>query len=182
MKFNFFDNSKLIIFIKHDSVEFYNQKAVLLFRIEFPKELVRHLEIADPKKFESFIADALKVSNLKEGRSIMVLSDELVFQKILPKNSLNSEKNEQEFLSSIPFDLKDLQLKKLIINKWQVYMAVNIHFCREIKKAINDLFPVEMVVPLSLFGEFDPKIPIGEDKIKQILKGSDLIRLGAINV
>lgn len=177
---NFFDDSKLIILLRRNTIEFFDQKAKSLAKIEFPKELVRQMEISDNKKFEFFLTESLMKYHLGSKSAVIVLANEIVFEKIMPIN--NSSQLEQEFIDMIPFSPQQIKVKKIIIHNWMVFLAINIYFCQEVKKALSNFFKIEAMVPLSIFGEFDNSYPIDQDKIKQMLGGSNLIKEGDFNV
>ncbi|OGM31177.1 hypothetical protein A2803_01735 [Candidatus Woesebacteria bacterium RIFCSPHIGHO2_01_FULL_44_21] len=85
-------------------------KAVLAL----PPEAVHNQEVTNPKLLEKIVAEFIVKNRLKGKKGDLILSDDVVYQKIVPIADAKSEEYEtQKFLDEVPFDNPNITLKKV---------------------------------------------------------------------
>ena len=101
---DFSKNHIAIFFIDKNKGIFFTSSEPKGIEIDFPKDILSHLEIIDKSKLEDFIHKFLEKNNIKPSRLFIVLGADTTFEKDITGISsfeLNSET--QKFLDIIPF-------------------------------------------------------------------------------
>src|SRR3989344_8995741 len=100
-------DQKIILFLKRDSLELYSTG----FdgpknRLVFPPDIVKYEEILDEAKFESLITSFLQKEIAANQKITILLSPDILFQKIISQKDKNLEETEfNKFKDEIPFDI-----------------------------------------------------------------------------
>lgn len=174
----FFDKSRLIIFLRRNSLEIYkgNEKTA---DVNYPANIIRYLEIVDVSAFEKFIIGILPQKG--QGQKIMIILDgDMVFQKIFPRASQAEEETEiQNFIKKIPFAVEQLAIKKIVNDKEFAIIAIT----RNLYQPILDIlgksgFQIEAVVSVSIFGDIESGQPLNQKGIWQKVNDNKLIEMG----
>lgn len=152
-----FGSSYALFYLKRQSLDVYSpgKSAVTL---SFPPESVMAGEILDTEKFRARLVDFLTVNKFTKRKSVVVLADELIFQKDI------AEKD--KLISEIPFAPEKIVSKSYSDKK--VVVCVN----GEIFKLLAEEMKVDFVVPQTLLG-----IPsVTMQNFRQILRNKRLLR------
>lgn len=168
-----FDKPPTVIFIKKNSLTFYLDQKEL--HLEFPVAVVKDADIANPSQYEKLVEEFLTANNIKKQKAILVLSEEIVFQKIIPftdQKMLDEEST--RFSEMIPVERENLREKTLqvdsnihlfALNKWLIEKLIEI-----LKK---QGWEITAAVPLTLFTE---EKALNADIIKKLIVNKQLIK------
>lgn len=168
-----FGNSKSIIYLKRNALEVYQEKADSpQNKLDFPKDVAQNDEIFNQAKFEALLLDFLGKTIVKGQETIIVLSDEVLFQKIIPA-SKDESAQVQKFYEEVPLDPQKI-VKKEIRQKDGLHLIVtNKSLFETIKNILAKLGHVtEMVIPATLLNLSQSQTLTGED-VGKILSGAE---------
>lgn len=108
-------SKKLIIYLRRNSLEVYRENAEgYLGRLEFTVDTAKDEEVINQAKFEETIFTFLNKLALKENKAIIVLSDDVLFQKTLPLSTGEEEQKQiDKFFEEVPFDPQKIAKKAI---------------------------------------------------------------------
>ena len=175
----FFTNNKTLIYIKRNTLEFFHGEEKL--ELVIPVAILQNLEIVDSENFEKLLRDFLLELKFKKQKTLIVLSDEVFFQKeVVSKDEKDLEIKYQTFKDSLPISLDKLVNKKIIIGEKVLFFAANKKLYQVIKAVLEEeSWEVNSVVPITLFRE---KLDLEDGELttsssSKILSSKDLIKL-----
>lgn len=191
-----FYNEKTILYLKSSSLDLYNDKNVDGAHLEIPKDCVDNLEVANTEKLKALLGEFFAKFELGGKTGILVLSDLVVFQKVLPlaevkkeeekepvkkdqpaETPVEDEKKTENFFESIPLDQKKLAKQELHLGDENILVATNKELYQTIVKQLDRIgFRVGAVVPAFLFKITPNKETLDIDDIKQIVRNQSLIK------
>ncbi len=148
----FGQSMKTILFLKSQSLEVYTAgKKVVL---NFPENIVKNQEVLDARLLSQIIADGIKQIPKKSGDAILILSNEVLYQKTVPNTDFNAEKFEiNKFLDEIPFENPNIAFIKIKDEANLSLFAANKPFFYEVKNLFTKFgFKLQAVVPAHLYG------------------------------
>lgn len=175
----FFEKPPVLIYIRRNSIELYFEKG--MEKIEFPAEILVNNEILDEEKYNKLVSEFIARFNLQAPKALIVLSDEIIFQKSFPlveADQLNILM--QKFNDTIPFDSEKIASKHILTGDELVVFATNKRLYGLIEQKISELrWKVLAVVPLTVFKE---KLQMEDEELngdlaKKILAHKQLIAL-----
>lgn len=174
----FLFNSGILILLKKDRLLLSHGK--ISKELIYTPGLVQNLEVLDVSAFEKFITQFLTQTGLKKEKVLIVLSDEIVFQKTIPIISGEQmEKMVQDFLGSIPFNPQKVSFKKIANESEMIVFSVNKDFYRSLQTVLENMgFVVSAVVPISVFKErltIEDEV-LSPSLVRKILSKKDLIK------
>ncbi|MBI2019936.1 LytR C-terminal domain-containing protein [Candidatus Daviesbacteria bacterium] len=172
-------NSKSLIFIKKEKLEFFMGK--IRDELIFPPSTVSNLEILNMEAFEKSVSDFLAKFKLKKNKLLIVLSEDMNFQKDLPKNlDEQLEVKVSEFLNTVPFEPGKIAFKKIEKGETVEMFAANRTFFKVIQKVATAAgAQILGIVPLSIFKEkYGLGTELDEGGAKKILSDKKLIIAG----
>lgn len=141
-----------VLFLTKNSLSLISSKFKDKINLEFPSDLVANLEITDPHKFEQLVSDFLSQVDLKGERVLIVLAEDILFQKNFtgPKDVLKEQIN--EFVSEIPFDSQKLKKVELQVKDGILVVAANNEMYQAVAEVVGNLGgDVEAVIPVTVF-------------------------------
>jgi hypothetical protein len=104
----FFNNPKAIILVSRQKVTITIPPQVIK-EIEIPISIVLYEEVIDTQNLQKLIADFLQEQQLKPQKALVLLADDLVYQKQIQLSERAQEKELfADFLAEIPFELPNL--------------------------------------------------------------------------
>lgn len=167
----FFNSLNSVIYLKSKSLQIYTDKALL--EIPFPSEIVKDQEIIDQKSLEELIIASISENKLSPKKSVLVLSDEVYYQKKLPKTDKEAEESEtNKFLDKLPFERPNLSIKKITSATEIILFASSKPFYYPIVNLFLSLgWKIEGVVPVEIYGIGNKPNLEGED-VANILKNT----------
>lgn len=174
----FFDNPKIIIYLKANCFQIYKQDKESGDAFDFPPEVVKNQEIFDTKKLKTLIDEYLNNLPDKKQKALLVLGEDIIYEKKLSVETEDLEHQIEDFFNKVPFDNFKL-IKKVIKEGNEVRLiAVN----KELFESIGDVFEdkgwtILGVVPISIFG-IESASALTQDEVSIILKSSDKIQKG----
>lgn len=172
-------DSKSLIFIKKEKLEIFTGK--IRDELIFPSSTISNLEVLNPPAFEKSINEFLIKFKLKKSKLVIVLSEDIYFQKELPKNlDEQTEVKVSEFLNTVPFEPAKIGFKKIEKGDSIELIAANRSVFKIVQKVAVDLGALVLAVtPLTIFKEkYGLGAEIDEGGAKKILSDQKLIVAG----
>lgn len=159
----FFGKPGLILYLKRNSLELY-KNGEKTADVTYPENCVNFLEIANPMLFGSFL---LRVLPPQGQNIIIVLSADMVFQKVFPRKTPAEEETEiQNFIEKIPFDLTKIEIKKIANDRQLAIVAITKNLYQPVKDILVKAgFTVDAVVPASIFGDVSEETSLNNKDI-----------------
>lgn len=153
-------------------------KAQTLQPLVFPDTILRHQEIVDKVKFEQLLKDYF--IKLPKDQAIIVLSNEMVFQKTITQTTeivLTDE--EEKFIATVPFAESSIQ-KVVIPAKSEVtFLATNSDIYQGIIGCLEQLdWQVHYVLPLTLFTKYIPGNEVSYSALAKASRDKGLLAKG----
>lgn len=169
----FFNKYPSAIKIGKNSLNFYingEQKNLAL-----SSDAVSDSDIVNPQKYEKLVEDFIVTEKIRKQKFILILSEEIVFQKsIPPEDSKILDERLTDFVSMIPLESEKLVKKSIQVGDNIQLFAVNKYLFEKIIIILEKFnFEVVAVVPLSLFSSDNE---INQDLIKNIFKETELFK------
>lgn len=151
--FNLFGRKKIVIYLKRSSLEIYtNDQKGQVSQLEFPQGVTKYEEIVDKSKFENLLSSFFAKQIEKKGEIIILLSEEITFQKTLDA-SLTPQEEFQKFVAKIPFDPQKLIAKQIAVQNQTYFVGTNKNIYETIANALKiNNNNVRAVVPAIVFG------------------------------
>lgn len=161
-----------LLILYRNALHVYNGPDLEISELEFPDEVIHNLEVVDPNRYQEIVYDALSSSGLRPQKALLLLSDEILFQKTL----INSEGplariQRDEFYKSIP--LSDSELARLeVIDGESIYLfgANRLLFQLLVLEFDKMGWEIVAVSPLVFFGQFKEREAIEVESVDQVLK------------
>lgn len=170
--------SKLIIYLRRNSLEVYRENTEgYLGRLEFPPETAKDEEIIDKAKFEELIESFLTKLATKEKKALIVLSDDVLFQKTIPLSDEKTEATDiQEFFAEVPFDPQKISRKQIRTKNGVNLFAVNKDLFLAAAGVLSKMQKeVQAAVPATIFGTNATSTALTKQDINNITSKQDLI-------
>lgn len=173
----FFNKNNILIYLRRTSLEVYygNEKEEL----KFPPTVYQNIEVLDSENFQKIFKNFLTNLKLKKQDALIILSDEILFQKeIVAADEADLKIKSENFLDSIPISTDKIKSKKIKVNEKIVLLASNKRVYETVNEVVSSLnLKVKSVVPLTLFKD---KLKIEDDELstslaKKIFSEKDLI-------
>lgn len=163
-----------LIYITRKSLEIYNTNSTgSIAKLEFNPEVYSDEEIKNLESFKKLTGDFLK-NNLKNNKEIIiVISDQLVFQKVIIGAKSEDLKTESEiFFKSVPFDPQKIVKKTITLKNETNFIAVNRNVYEELIKLLTNFqIKTKAVLPANFL--IAPNTNILSDKdVKTLLNTS----------
>src|SRR3990167_6408494 len=74
--------------------------------LSFPAGLIQNMEVTDQADYKKLIGDFLIQLKVRNQTLVIILSDEIIFQKQVSSSDLSAE--EEKFFDEVPFDPENL--------------------------------------------------------------------------
>lgn len=147
-------------------------------RCSFSERAVSRLEVVDPTLLQSEIKAFLQEKKLVAGNLILMLLQDVTFEKKITATETSGEENEvKNFLDEVPFERVG---KRLLRQDSEVLLvATNRDLYEGVKRSFEEVgWEVSAVVPLSLFGKDKKADTLSQDEVARVLTTPSLMRSG----
>ena len=173
--FNLFGQNKVIIYLKRNSLELIKDgHDTPSSHLDFPPNIAKWEEIIDRAKFENLLSSFLLKEISKREKIIILLSDEVVFQKTFPKDQIITDGDFQKFVAAIPFDPLNLSAKQVKTQNELYFTGTNKTLYEIVVSLLaQHKIKVQAVVPAIIFGINDPLI---SNNLSNITSNSKLLK------
>lgn len=166
-----------LIFIQKNSLTFYTDGDEN--QLEFPDDTVSDSDIINPDKYGKLIQNFILENDIKSKKIILVLSDEIVFEKKIPQADVKMLEGASNFINMIPIDRNNILTKNVNLDNIIYMFAVNKRLFEGIISILK-MFGTEVlaVVPLSIYSSDNILNPETIEKIQtsdEITQKADLI-------
>lgn len=161
------------IYIQKKALDFYvegNQK-----HLEFPIDAVLDGDIINPAKYEKLIEDFITAENIKKQPAILVLAEEILFEKTIPLGDIKLlDERIADFTGMIPVESGKLTKKSVELENNIKLFAANKDLFEKIMEILGKSgFEVLAVVPLSLYSADNE---LSEEAIKKIYQDKQFLK------
>ena len=176
-----FSKPKLYLYLKRNALEIYKESGDgPPQKLDFPKDIEKNEEIINPAKFEQLITGTLKTLVSRGQKVIIILSDEVIFQKIISAPGENADDKIQKFLGELPFDPAQIAQREIATKNGLHLIAANKDLYEPIIKVVGTLKgKTESVIAATLFGmsgaTLQSKVFENIDKNGDLVKDSNLL-------
>src|SRR5260221_1904149 len=166
-----FTANKAILLLTRDSL-YLMTKSQQVQKLTFPSEALKHQEVLDRRIFEKVVADFF--SRLKKQEAILLLTNDIIFQKQLSKTA--SPDDVEFFFNTVPFP-QNIIAKKMIRTSQNVYLfATNHDLYQTIAHIANQyLWDVKEAVPLVIFSPYIQEREISYQTLNNAIKHTEFI-------
>ena len=173
----FFSNKPTqVLYLARQTFDFYGSNNQVK-SLQVPTEVFNNLEIQDEGQFDAMVKNFLLATNLKNQRVVIILSDEVIFQKVLRETSGEIEQQEaQRFFNEIPFDPEKVAQKQLRIQNQLFLIAANCQLYESLAKILKEIgWETVSIVPITLF-TINNLQNLDFQSVTSILENKDLVR------
>src|SRR6266436_8372373 len=116
-----------IFYIEANTVSYYSSVGNILIRLDFPPDVISHLEVINTKKLGALLQEFIASHKIPASSCIMILSPSIIFEKDFNIATNQDAAEIGSFLELVPFEevffrtykLKT-QLKVIAVNKTYV--------------------------------------------------------------
>jgi len=141
------------LFIQLHQLKIFNIFSSQVIKIDFPESILNYQEIKNSEKFDELIQAVLKNEKLINKKGIIILSEEVIFEKIVSNDEIS--KNLQQInliFDEIPLTPSQLR-KKIIKTKTETILwGANKTIFEEIIKVVeNNGWKILAIVPINAF-------------------------------
>ncbi len=171
----FFNRVKLVAYLQGKSLQLLGEKEGTE-SLELPVGSIKNSEVTDKEKLKEAIVDFLAKTEIKKQKVILVLGDDVIFQKIIPFTTREELlEKDREFFINTNLDSQSLS-KKTLKNGNEVYLiAAN----RQLYNCVIEAFDavswrINYAVPAFVFGIKNNKMEINDSAL--LLKNGSLIK------
>lgn len=175
-----------VFYIDSSRAIFYEGILNTAVALDFPTDVISDLEVINRKKLEDLLASFIQTHKISPQPVIILLSNQITFEKDFEENSAELERSINEFLELIPFE-GYVSTRVLSSRKIKV-VAANKELCETAKNTFLRLgFTTEGILPLSAVQIILPELAnrvefsVILNKIAE-LKGFDLLPDAETNV
>lgn len=170
-----FFNQKLLILLNTKYLDVYQENNKTI-RLNFENEVVRSQEITNPVKFNTQLEDFFKKNNLKSKEFLIVLGNDLVYEKKASPTANNFQVQLTDLLQELPFDPADVVGMVIKSESGNTLVGTNATLYKAIKTVIEKTGgKLNAVVPGTIFTETQKSAQITGDSVKNILNEKSLI-------
>ena len=173
-----FSKPSLYFYRKRNSLVIYDGKNTdSVATIEIPKDVEKNEEILNLSKFQNLVSDQVKSLVTKGQKVIILLADEVIFQKTIPStDSRPQDQQIQSFLEDVPFDPGKIAQIQLATQDGLLLAATNRDLYEPIVGCIDQVgAETSAVLPAQLFGGGEA---VSQELFENIKKNSQLVKKG----
>jgi len=169
-------NKKLLIYFSRTHLFIYHKDLSLPLRMELEEKAIQNLEKIDRDWIKDKLKQTLGKNNLKNSRAIVVLSKDIVFDRLLNGDSIqDKEKETEEFLNEIPLEKNLVQYKEFIKDSNTLIAAVNKNLYLELIQLLLEYgIEVKWIIPEIVFNRID----FNKTFLGDLLKQKELLTYG----
>lgn len=163
-----------IIYLDKSRLYLYDHVKKAIFQFDIKPEVGKDLEIINSSLLDTQVKSFLETNKLTPSSLIIVLAQNLIFEKDLTNVSKEQQEAEaQRFLDNIPFESVSSGVYKS--EKEYRIVAANSYFIKAIKNAFEELgFVTAYVLPSFVFGNLGDSLK--QETIKIILGKVDSVK------
>lgn len=143
-----------VIFLKNNSLEFFQKEGAKVAKLDFPPNTFQNQDIVNPESLEKSVTDFITENKIKTQKALLLMSDDLIFQKTLPiTDTENDEFEINKFFGEIPFEPPSIARKVIRKKNKFILIAVNKNIFYLVKDVLeNNRVEIAGVFPFSVLG------------------------------
>ena len=146
-----FSNKKSLIYIKRNALEIFHGEEK--FELIIPVTILQNLEIIDSENFKKLLRGFLSNLKIKKQGAIIVLSDEVIFQKeVVAKDENDLNEKYRIFKDALPISFEKVAIKKITFGERVLFLGANKKIFQETAAILKDNeWDISAVIPVALF-------------------------------
>lgn len=135
-----------VIYVDRNCLYFYEKSWDKVLKLNLTPDLMKDLEIIDKTKLESAVKNLLTSNQLFANQLILVLSEDLYFEKDIPADTQNYEEALENFLNKIPYE--NILYRQYKTEKTEKVVVINKTFYETVRSAFEkEGFIIDCTVP-----------------------------------
>lgn len=146
--------------------------------VSFQSSAVRHLEVVKKDEVVKTLADAFKSVNLSRQNAVIVLSDHIVFERLILKDNPEvTQKEIARFYHEVPLEEAHIAKKIMPLKGSVLALAAN----RELYSLIIEVarefeWKIKAVIPMTPFAKLAEDANLTPDQVSQILSSEEVFK------
>lgn len=174
---NFF-GPKLLLLLKRHSLEIYYKDSSQVMNVSFQTSAVRHLEVVSKDEVTKTLVDAFKSANLSRQNAIILLSDHIIFERLIPGDDPEIVKKAlAKFYNDVPLDEAHIAKKIMPLKGSVLALAAN----RELYSLIIEVarefeWKIKAVIPMTPFAKLAENVQLTSDQVSQVLDSGQVFK------
>lgn len=165
-----------LIYLSRTHILIYTKDTLLPLRLDFEEDTIKNLEEVNKDWITLKIKELLGKTKLKGLNTVMILSKDIVFDKLLEAEDPQSKESEiKDFLLKVPFSPLLVKDKEFVKDDNVLIAATNKDLYESIVDILrNEDIIVNYVLPEVVFN----KVEFNKEFLKDLFKQKDLLKYG----
>lgn len=166
-----FFSPKLLLLLKRHSLEIYYKSSQKVMDVQFQSSAIRHLEVVSKDEVIKTLVNAFKSANLTKQNAIILLSDHIVFERLIPQDNPEiTQKAIARFYKDVPLEEAHIAKKIMPLKGSVLALAAN----RELYSLIIEVarefeWKIKAVIPMIPFAKLAEDAQLTPDQVSEIL-------------
>lgn len=165
----FFSEERVIFYLTGNFLKLLTAKTSS--KLDLDPKIIKNQEVANQDKFDEVLIEFLNKSGIKRAKVIIILAEELTFQKSIKIDKPEETENTaQKFLDEIPFDPGQITKIEFRFNNSLNIIIANKNLYITIKNVCENLgWKIEAVFPATIFEGLKTEENLTPEKTKIII-------------
>lgn len=146
--------------------------------VDFHSSAVRHLEVVSRDEVVKTLVDAFKGANLGKQTAVILLSDHIVFEKLIPQSEPGvAQKAVARFYHDVPLEEAHIAKKIMPLKGSALALAANRELYQIIIEVAHEFeWKIKAVIPMIPFAKLAEDEQLTPDQVKQILNSDSIFK------
>lgn len=146
--------------------------------VPFHSNALKHLEVVSRDEVIKTLVEAFKGAGLGKQMAVIVLSDQIVFEKLVSeKNSADPQKEIARFYADVPLDEAHIAKKIMPLKGAVLALAANRELYRLVVEVAHEFeWKIKAVIPMTPFSKVAEDAQLTPDQVNQILDAKDIFK------
>lgn len=173
-----FFGPKVILLLKRQSLEIYYKNSDKVLSIEFHTSAVRHLEVVSRDEVIKTLVEGFKNANLGKQTAIILLSDHIVFEKLIsPHEEGAIQKEIALFYHNVPLDEVHIAKKIMPLKDSSLVLAANRELYQILIEVAHEFeWKINAVIPMTPFAKLAEDAQLTPDQVNRILVADEVFK------
>lgn len=175
---SFIHDIDFVLVLNSHSFRIYNPYSSESYAIDFPPSALDNQEIINKDEFEKIITEFIESKKLYKKRALIVLSEELIFEKKINTDDFDKDKSIiDKFFQTVPF--ADYELGKEIVRDREttnLFAANKIIYGEIIKILMKNKWELLAVIPINIFPSLKGVKELNKEMLETIINNKRLIK------
>lgn len=175
-----FGKKRVIAYLEKTTLGIYSPDEGLDDSVTFPKDAVIEKEVIQEDKLKEAVLGLLVKSDFKKPSVVLLIAEDLLFQKTLIQEGKTAPKEEiEKYFDTIRFDQKKLAKNVYRFENQYQLVATNREFYQTVMSVLeSEGWQVEAVLPITLFPGIPENKTLTKDEVVRILGKRKVLEIG----